>query len=262
MHIYGFFIGISILAAVYVAQKLIKKTPLNLRYPDLVWDVAFYCVLGGIIGARLYHVIDFWGYYQNAPLQIIMLQKGGLGIFGGIAGGTAVLALFAIRKKLSHKELGSLFDITGVVLPLAQSIARWGNFFNYELFGKPTDSWYGLFVPQDYRPVAFQTATHFHPLFLYESLASFLLFLLLLKAFYSSQNNKTIIKMFDGDIFLLYLMGYGFIRFFLEPLRIEQFFLNGINVNESLSLIFVLVSSATLISRRLVNETGKRIKRS
>jgi len=203
LYAYGLMIGLGIWAAAEASWRVAKRRKIKEKTFNqlLIWTV-----IGGIIGARLYHVIDFWSYYQDNLQLIWQLWQGGLGIWGAVTGGGATILIFQrIKGEKEKTKLKDWWDISAVGVPLGQAIGRWGNFFNEELYGKVTDLPWGWQVTT--------TGEKHHPLFLYESLLNLILFLLLWK-----QSKK---KTKPGEISGMYLMGYGLIRFGLEWLRPE-----------------------------------------
>ena len=219
MSIYGLLISISILACLVTAEKVFPSKKKD------IWDMGLYAAVAGIIGARLYHVIDYWQYYASAPLQIIKLWNGGLGIWGAVIGGVAGLGLYSSVHK---KALLESADIMATVLPLGQAIGRWGNFFNSELPGKETAL-----------PWAIQGR---HPIFLYESLLDLLLFFFLISA---AKKESA-----PGVLLSIYLFGYGVIRFVLEFLRVEPWKVGVLNVAQMVSILSIVMSLLIYIKGR------------
>jgi len=230
---YGFLIALAMVVSILIAWRLAPKR--NLKPDDLI-DLAFWLIIGGIIGARLYDafVIDR-NYFSRHLLEIFYLWTGGLAIHGAIIGGA--LSLF-IWCKIKKQNIWDWFDLTAVVLPLAQAIGRWGNYFNSELFGRPTDLPWGIPIADNLRPIIYQSSQYFHPAFLYESVLDFLLFVILFFVYKMSLRapkgrgnpvaetrdphaslGMTIKK---GRLIGLYLIGYGLIRFLMEFIRIDE----------------------------------------
>jgi phosphatidylglycerol---prolipoprotein diacylglyceryl transferase len=229
---YGVLIALAILTASFIGEKLAKKKNYDL---NLYWTIAFWSLIGGVLGARLYHVIDKWAYYSKDFIQIVELWKGGLGILGAVLGGIIAVLLVLLIKKQANSDKLKWLDIAAVVLPLAQAIGRWGNFFNKELFGTPTSLPWGINIPMQLRPEKYFLYDTFHPLFLYESFLDFLLFIVLYKSYeYCGKNEKS------GNILSLYLMGYGSIRIFMEFLRVDPWMVNGLNVGQIVSILMII----------------------
>ncbi len=227
---YGLFILLSLIVSILLSLKLAKK---NNFTSDEVFDLAFWAILSGIIGARLYFVfiLEFFHFLSN-PIDIIKIWQGGLAIHGAIIGG--VLGLYFWSKK-NKKNFWQLTDIVSIILPLAQAIGRFGNYFNQELFGKPTDLPWGIAIEVVNRPFDFLDKTHFHPTFLYESILNLFLFCLL---FLLYQKNK----LKGGQYIGVYLIGYGVIRFLMEIIRVDQTILIfNFKLPQIISLILIAI---------------------
>lgn len=245
---YGIIIGIGILAGIFIAAMEAKRTGQN---PEDYYDLAIYAVIFSIIGARIYYVIFSWDMYKRDLLSIFNIRQGGLAIYGGVIAAVITVIVFARLKGLSAPLL---MDTAGLGLVAGQMIGRWGNFFNREAFGEYTDSFLAMRLPVDavrgsditelmrkhmetVDDVAF---IQVHPTFLYESLWCLLVLVVLL--LYRKH------KQFDGEIFLLYLAGYGFGRFWIERLRTDQLLLpNGFPVSQLLAGILVVGSILLLL---------------
>lgn len=184
-----------------------------------VINLALITIPLGAVGARLYHVIDKWDYYIQNPGMIIGGR--GLDIFGAIIGSALGLIIYTRWKRLSTLRW---LDIFAPGLILAQAIGRWGNFFNQELYGYTTNLPWGIYIDPAHRlPTGYESFSHFHPLFLYESLWNLLGFAGLMVV-----GRKLRSRLRDGDIFLLYVIYYGVGRFFLEGLKIDVWTLGGV----------------------------------
>ncbi|OGY47300.1 MAG: prolipoprotein diacylglyceryl transferase [Candidatus Buchananbacteria bacterium RIFCSPHIGHO2_01_FULL_47_11b] len=225
IHWYGLFVVGGMVAALLVASKLAGK--LGIARDD-VWDLAFYVVIFGLLGARTYAVLLELPYYLAHPDQIIAIWNGGIAIHGALIGGALAVVYFARKKNVSAWLYA---DLLAVVIPLGQAIGRWGNYFNQELFGKPTDAAWGIPIDALHRPAAYSNVTHFHPTFLYESvlnLVNFGVLLFLFRRAYST-NHETgntkqetgIMKHGKGLIFV-YLINYALIRIAMELVRIDR----------------------------------------
>lgn len=260
---YGITIGIAILAGIFIAAAEAKRTGQN---PEDYYDFAIYAVIFSIIGARIYYVAFSWDMYKNDLKSILNLRQGGLAIYGGVI--AAILSVF-IYAKIKKMSPALIFDTAGLGLVAGQAIGRWGNFFNREAFGEYTDSLLAMRLPVSAVRSSDITALmkehietidrvafiQVHPTFLYESL--WCLFVLICLLVYRRH------KKFAGEVFLLYLMGYGIGRFWIEGLRTDQLLIPGTEIPVSQILAGVLaVLSAMLIIyfRKTVpqNEQNKR----
>lgn len=245
---YGIIIGIGILAGIFIAAMEAKRTGQN---PEDYYDLAIYAVIFSIIGARIYYVIFSWDMYKRDILSIFNIRQGGLAIYGGVIAAVITVTVFARRRGLSAPLL---MDTAGLGLVAGQMIGRWGNFFNREAFGEYTDWLLAMRLPVDavrgsditdlmrkhMETVGDVSFIQVHPTFLYESLWCLLILILLL--IYRKH------KQFDGEIFLLYLAGYGFGRFWIERLRTDQLLLpNGFPVSQLLAGILVVGSALILL---------------
>lgn len=207
---YGIIIGIGILAGIFIAAWEARHTG---QKPDDYYDLAIYAVIFAIIGARIYYVIFSWDMYKDDLLSVFNIRQGGLAIYGGVIAAVLTVIVFAKIKRLSAPLL---MDTAGLGLVAGQMIGRWGNFFNREAFGEYTDWILAMRLPVDavrgsditdlmrehMETVEGVSYIQVHPTFLYESL--WCLFILILMLLYRRH------KRFHGEVFLLYLAGYGF----------------------------------------------------
>ncbi len=249
---YGIIIGLGILAGIVIAVLEARRTGQN---PEDYYDLAIYAVIFAIIGARLYYVIFSWDMYKDNLLSIVNIRQGGLAIYGGVIAAVITVIVFARIKKLSAPLL---MDTAGLGLVAGQMIGRWGNFFNREAFGEYTDWLLAMRLPVDavrgsditermrehMETVEGVSYIQVHPTFLYESLWCLLVLVLLLA--YRRH------KRFDGEVFLMYLAGYGFGRFWIEQLRTDQLLLPGVGfpVSQLLAGVLVVVSAGLIIYKR------------
>ena len=230
---YGLLISISVVLGLFISKNLAKSRNIN---PQYISDILPSLIISSIIGARAYYVIFEWRQYSgnnfftsfdlfNNVIQIpsfLAIWQGGIAIHGGLIGGFLCILFFCKSKNI---HLKTFIDILIPSIILGQSIGRWGNFFNNEAFGIPTDLPWKLFIPIQNRPIEFINYQFFHPTFIYESLWNFLIFILLITIFYQ-QNNKNSVR--PGFISCLYLIGYSFGRFWIEGLRIDPLCIGGI----------------------------------
>lgn len=224
--------GIILALAVFAAYTLAIKRSFFYQVPrDKAEDIIFWVIVGGFIGARVYHVLSNLPYYLQNPADIIMIWHGGLSVIGSLVGG--LIAAYLKSRYLKAPQFIRLLDWLAPSMVLGQIIGRFADLFNYELFGYPTNLPWKMFVPIDFRPVAYMNAAYFHPLFLYEALGNVvILFWLLKKSGHWSQQK--------GRVFLTYLMMYGSLRFFLEFLRIDSVFIGDLRLNAIMSMVFIL----------------------
>ncbi len=234
---YGILIATAVIAAIAISAIEAKRRGEEVEH---VLNIAFIILPLGIIGARLYHVIDLWDYYSQDPMLIIGGQ--GLGIFGAITGGVIGLVAYTLWKKLRTLRW---LDIPAPGLILAQGIGRWGNFFNQELYGYPTDVPWAIYINPANRLPGFGAFSHFHPLFLYESLWNFLGFATLMIL-----GRKLRRRLLDGDIFLLYVIYYSVGRFFLEGLKIDVWTVGGIPTARWITGFAIIIAIAIMVYRR------------
>ena len=256
---YGMIIGAAILIGFLIATAEAKRTGQN---PEDYLDMGIVGVIAGIAGARIYYVIFSWDLYKDNLLSIFNLREGGLAIYGGVIGAViAVFVMAAVKKKSPFQIL----DTIALALLNGQMLGRWGNFFNREAFGEYTDCLFAMRLPVDaVRPgditelmrenmqrIDGVSYIQVHPTFLYESLWNILVLVLILVF--------TTKKKFNGEIFLLYLVGYALGRVWIEGLRTDQLQIGstGIAVSQVLSGAIVVVGVVVWICVR--RKLGKRI---
>ncbi len=235
---YGIIIATAALAGFFLASREAKRRGED---PEHTFMMAFLLVPMSFIGARLYHVIDLWDFYSQNP--VLIFGGAGLGIFGAIAGGVTGLIIYTKWKKLNTLRW---LDIAAPGLILGQAIGRWGNFFNQELYGYPTDLPWAIYIDPAHRLPGYEAFSHFHPMFLYESLLNFLGCFLLL--FLARKLGK---RLLDGDIISLYVIYYGLVRFALEGLKIDVWTIAGFPTARWISIIAIITAVAVMIDRRL-----------
>ena len=209
LRMYGLMIALGVIAAVWLCGRLFEEKGIGTK--DDAGSIAMWGVIGGVIGARLYHVATDWHRFSDDLGAIPRIWEGGLGIPGGIAAGVLAGAYQAKRRGID--PLMGLTCATPAIA-LAQAIGRWGNWFNQELFGRATDVPWALEIDDDHLPSGYPSGTTFHPTFLYESLWNLALCALLLWV-------DRRLRLGPGRLFAVYLIGYGAGRFWIEGLRID-----------------------------------------
>jgi phosphatidylglycerol:prolipoprotein diacylglycerol transferase len=239
-----------------VASQEAKRRGLD---PEVIWDALFWVVLAGIVGARIWHVFTppssmlvldpasgkmvnpyFVGGYPHI-LDMIDIRRGGLGIFGAVIGGALAFYIYCRNKKLSFL---TWVDLIAPGLALAQAIGRWGNFFNQELYGAPTNLPWKLYIDPAHRLPAYSTVAYYHPLFAYEfiwNLANAAVLIWLGRKFQD--------RLKPGDIFTVYLIIYPVGRFLFEFLRLDPGQINGVNINQIIMAFIYVFAAAFLIYR-------------
>jgi phosphatidylglycerol---prolipoprotein diacylglyceryl transferase len=229
---YGVMIALGFICASVALSIRARKWGLE---SEKILNCALFSFISGIVGARLYFVALSWSYFSNHWAEIAATWNGGLSIHGGIIVGTAAAAYYCWKEKQPFLKF---IDLGGAVIPLAQAIGRWGNFFNSELFGRPVspDFPLRLFIPQERRPVGYEGISFYHPTFLYESLWDLMLFLLLYYVLLDRFRNR------PGVVFSLFVAGYSLGRALIEPLRMDSIMMAGFQVPFVVSLIMLALS--------------------
>ena len=249
---YGIIIGTAILLGFWIATSEAKRTGQN---PEDYLDMGIFGVIVGIAGARIYYVIFSWDMYKDNLLDIFNLREGGLAIYGGVIG--AVMAVL-ICAKVKHISAPLIFDTIAMALVNGQMLGRWGNFFNREAFGEYTDSLFAMKLPVDavrsgditdlmWKNVQSVDGVQYiqvHPTFLYES---FWCAVVLLVLFLYQKHKK-----YNGELFLMYLFGYGLGRAWIEGLRTDQLILPGVGlpVSQLLACAVVVITGVMMIYMR------------
>ncbi|MGN0065535.1 MAG: prolipoprotein diacylglyceryl transferase [Nocardioides sp.] len=241
---YALCIILGIVVAVWIGERRWVKRG---GHAGEVSDLALWAVPFGVVGGRIYHVLTDWHLYFGEgrdPITALYVWQGGLGIWGGVAFGALGLWIGARRRGI---KFAPLVDALAPGVLVAQAIGRWGNWFNQELFGRPTDLPWGLEIDQAHRPAGYLDVATFHPTFLYEclwNLAAFALLLLLDRRF----------RLGHGRVMALYVMAYTTGRVWIENLRIDDVQMDdvlGLRLNVWTSIIlFVLAAAYFLWSQR------------
>ncbi|WP_416676862.1 prolipoprotein diacylglyceryl transferase [Egbenema bharatensis] len=230
---YGLLIAIAVVCGVSLSSALAERRGMD---PERISQLAIWLVIAAIPSARLYYVLFNWGYYADNPGSILAIWQGGLAIHGAILGGIGAALVFARWYRVSFWQLA---DVVAPALILGQAIGRWGNFFNSEAFGAPTDLPWRLYIPPAQRPPGFEAFEFFHPTFLYESLWNLGVFALLLWLFFRGVWFKSPLK--PGTLFLVYWVAYSLGRFWIEGLRMDSLMLGPLRIAQVISLIGITV---------------------
>jgi phosphatidylglycerol:prolipoprotein diacylglycerol transferase len=216
---YGLLIAVAVLLGLMLATRLGRQRGLD---PAMIADLLPILVLAAVIGARLYYVLFEWRQYQLNWLDALAIWRGGIAIHGALLGGSLAVILYCRWRKLAF---WNLLDVLVPSVALGQAIGRWGNFFNSEAFGLPTNLPWKLSIPFANRPVQFLDQTTFHPTFLYESLWNLGVVILLLVLF--QRGLKGQLKLPAGALSCVYLLAYSSGRLWIEGLRIDPLCLAG-----------------------------------
>ena len=237
LNIFGiniYWYAIIIAVAIIIALIILKKR-------DGLYDIQFEKVLElsiivipiSIICARIYYCIFNFEYYINHPIKILDIKAGGLAIYGGIIGGAVTAIIYSKKQGI---DIMNLLDYIVPSLALGQAIGRWGNFVNIEAYGTRTNALWrmGIIENGNYIEV--------HPTFLYESIATLIIFFILMKL----KNKRT----FKGEVTYVYLLLYSFVRFFIEGLRTDSLMLCGYRISQIVSVIIFIISITMIIYNR------------
>jgi len=244
---YGIVIVTGMMIAIWIAQREAKRTGQN---PEQYLNLAMIGIAAGILGARIYYVIFAWDYYKDDLLSIFNIRQGGLAIYGGIIGACIAVVIYSRKKK---QNFSLLMDTASMSIVFGQIMGRWGNFFNREAFGDYTNNLFAMQLPVSavraneitqkmWDHVVTVNGVEYiqvHPTFLYESLwnVGVLLFL-----FWFRKRKK-----FNGEVFLMYLIGYGLGRIWIEGLRTDQLLLPVVGLPVSQLLSGCLVVGCTIL---------------
>ena len=236
-HWYGFFLGLGIVCGIAAAQWFVSR--IDSKLSKHIDALSLWVVIGGVIGARLYHLATDWQLYVGASFfDLIAVWRGGLGLWGAIVGGLFGLFLYAKKHFNSLKSFMLLVDGVVFGLPIAQAIGRIGNGINQEIFGKITTLPWGIFINN--------STEKYHPLFAYESI---LLLVFWISLRWAIVKNKVSIG--NGNIFALWMITYGLIRFCLEYLRYSTAQLGIFSVAQWVSMVAIILGFFVLKKMRI-----------
>jgi phosphatidylglycerol:prolipoprotein diacylglycerol transferase len=246
---YGIILMLGAVAGAFLASREAKRRGYE---PEIVWDLMIYLLIGGIIGARLWHIFTpppssgvTTEWYLTHPLDALNIRKGGMGIPGAVIAGVIVMYFYARRHGLGFTDW---LDIGAPGLALGQGIGRWGNFFNQELYGAPTTLPWKIFIDPEHRLVEYSDVEYYHPLFLYESIWNIGNMFLLL---WISRRYTNWLK--SGDLFIIYLIVYPVGRFLLDFLRLDASIVAGLNINQTVMAVVAVGAALALVLRHRAN---------
>ncbi len=238
VYYYGIIMAISLFCGVLLTNFITKKYYPELN-PDIIYDISPHIIIGAIIGARLYYCLLGYDYFSQNLIEILEIRHGGLSIHGAIFGGLLGGIIYAKKHKL---PILKLCDIFSYGLILGQAIGRWGNFFNSEAFGKPTEFFIKIYIPIYKRPIEYMQYNFFHPTFLYESILDIVILIILFFIIRKTSKNK------DGIIFFSYLILYSAIRIVIENIRIDSVLnIHNVPIAQIMSLLIIIISSISII---------------
>ena len=242
---YGLMIALGALTAVAWSRR---RQAARGGDPEDMSTIALWAVPAGLVGSRLYHVTTDWRSFQGRWEDVPALWQGGLGIPGGLMAGVMVGVLVARRRGLS---MAGAMDVMVPTIPVAQAIGRWGNWFNQEVFGRPTDLPWALEIDAAHRPSGYLEAATFHPTFLYEGLWNVALAVFLVRI-----ERRGVLR--PGYLVGLWVFGYGLGRLWVEALRVDQASLIvGVRVNTWMALVAIVAGAVvTWTGRTAKSPTG------
>ena len=266
-HFYGLIVGLSLLFGLTLAEKIIYRS--GFRQTDF-WQLAIFTLLGGLIGARVWHVMTDWQLYIHSWVSSLYVWNGGLSILGAVVGGLCFVAIYDRWRSRSHgSKLSNLsrsklpllvfLDAVAIALPFAHAVGRLANWVNQELFGPPTNLPWGIPIQVENRPHEFLTYTHFHPLFLYELVLNLVIGCLLLTIYLNCNERKSIgqpnslrekFQLGSGNYLLTYLLFYSLVRFGLDFMRIEKSMIFGGWLGFNQLVLLVIFISTLIILRK------------
>jgi phosphatidylglycerol:prolipoprotein diacylglycerol transferase len=234
--------GLLIASGVMLGTTLAHREALRRgQDPDKLLNLIVVAVLSALVGARLYYVLFNWDYYAANLSKVFAIWEGGLAIHGGLIAGALATLLYCRWVGLSALVTT---DIMAPGVAIGQSIGRWGNFFNQEAFGVPTDLPWKLYIDPYHRPPHLKTFEYFHPTFLYESLWNLLVFGVLWFGLRKRLEGK------PGALTLCYLGLYSLGRFFVEGLRIDSLMIGSLRTAQVVSLVLTAASVTGLLLMR------------
>ena len=235
IRLYGITMASSILIGYVVARKFSWRFGISATEVD---DLAFWLTIIGLVGARLYYVIFDWNFFSADHTEIYKVWHGGLSIYGALIAGFLFIIWYSRKKAYSWLQL---LDLVALGLPLAQALGRFGNFFNQEAYGLPTNLPWKMYIAPFNRPVAYRSFSYFHPTFLYEAIASVIIFMIL--------RNRLVGKVRPGVLAFSYLGMYSIVRFFIEGIRLDSSYIYGIKVDQVTAVFGLVVAGIFIFAR-------------
>jgi phosphatidylglycerol:prolipoprotein diacylglycerol transferase len=235
---YGLLIATAVIIGLLLSQYLAKRRQVN---PELIADLVFWLVIVAIPCARIYYVLFEWSEYAQRPQDIFAIWKGGIAIHGAIIGGILTAAIFSRIHKVS---VWQMLDLIVPSLILGQALGRWGNFFNSEAYGSPTNVPWKLFIPPSNRPPDLLDYDYFHPTFLYESVWNMGVFTILIFLFFWSLKSG---KLKLGTLTFVYFITYSLGRFWIEGLRMDSLMLGPLRIAQVVSLVAIVLGILGLL---------------
>ncbi len=227
---YGLLIAAAVAIALVLAQREAGRRGED---PEDLLDLVMIVIIPALMGGRLYYVLFHWDHYGPNPWKILAIWEGGMAIHGVLTVGFSVVVIWTVRKKL---PVLVYLDILAPSVAFGQAIGRWGNFFNQEAFGTPTDLPWKLYIDPAHRPPHLVGYEYFHPAFLYESIWNLAVFVVLYQVL------RRRLESYPGALFLSYLGLYSLGRFFIEGLRIDSEMLGSFRAAQVMSLLLIMFS--------------------
>lgn len=233
IHWYGIIMSLSILFGLLGIIQIAKKYFQEIS-EDNICDISFLLIIVGLVSARIYYVLADWQYFYKHPFEIPAIWNGGISIQGAIIGCVIAFIYYSKKKNLNFFRYADLF-VFGLVI--GQIIGRWGNFFNSEAYGLPTNLPWKLYIPYSSRLIEYKSFEFFHPTFLYESISSILIFIILYLMLVKQKQRK------NGIIFCSYIILYSIVRIIIEGIRIDSVLnICGIPIAQITSTLLILIS--------------------
>jgi phosphatidylglycerol:prolipoprotein diacylglycerol transferase len=233
LRLYGMTMALAVLIGYLVARKHSWRFGVSKEGVD---EISFWLIIVAFFGARIYYVAFNWQFFENNLSEVYKIWHGGLSIYGAVITGIIFILIYARSKAYSTFQL---LDLTALSMPLAQAIGRFGNFFNQEAYGLPTNLPWKMYIDAMNRPLQYRQDSFFHPTFLYESIASVIIYFVLSKFVLG--------KWRPGMLAFVYIGLYSVARFFIESIRLDSSYLHGIKVDQITAVVGVLVAGIMLI---------------